>query len=127
MGMIAQSMTVFRNDLALRGGEEYQHREFFGDVVEAVLDILGYEENIAGSDFAVFVTGAEAGAAAHHVVHLIFLMRALQVGGAGCEYVEPGTHRRHAEKLAVQLAALRTLPIDLGDACEERLHGRMPL
>ncbi|HEX4785838.1 MAG TPA: hypothetical protein VH350_15970 [Candidatus Sulfotelmatobacter sp.] len=52
---------------------------------------------------------------AEHVIHFIFMVRTLRVGGSCGQNVESGAHGGNAEEFAVQLAAL-------GVVCLEFVH-----
>src|SRR5580700_207929 len=100
--------------LAFGGREEDKDLELFGDVVEAVAFLGCYKYQAAAGDLAVFEAGFETGAATNHVVDLVLAMRLLVVGLPGGQDVETGTHRRHAQELAIGPAAHSTLLDDLG-------------
>src|SRR5580700_2164593 len=106
--------------------EEHEHRQFFGDVVEAMADFGGDEDYAAGGNLVVFRAGFESGAAADHVVDFVFAMRLLAVCCSGRENVQPSAHGWHSEKLTVRLAALGALFLNLRQAGEDGLHAKMP-
>jgi len=91
-----------------------------------MLNLGGDEEHASRGDFPVLISGLEARFSADDVVHLIFMMGALRVGGPGGQYVEPRAQGRHAQKLAIQFAARGPLPVDRADVPEPRLHARIP-
>jgi len=74
-------------DLCFCGREENQYCQFFGDIVKTVRDFGGDEEHTANGNFPVFVAGCETSFSAEHVVHLVFMMRALRIGGTSGENV----------------------------------------
>ena len=104
--------------LALCRREEHEYGKFFRDVVEAVLHFSGHEEHAASGNFLVFFSRSETCFPANDVVHLVFVMRALRIGGSGGQHIESCAHGGHAQKLAVQLAALGALSVNFVD-CEE--------
>jgi len=90
-------------DSAFRRSKEDQHLEFFGDVMKAMLDLGGYEEDAACGNFVVFVFGAKTCLAANNVVQLIFMVRALQVVTSSRKHVDPCAHGRNPQELKIRL------------------------
>src|SRR5580692_5843887 len=115
---------MFNRNLTLRGSEENQRSQFFGDVVEVVLNFGGDKEHAAGGNGLILVSGFETRLAADNVVHLVFMMRALPVDSAGGEDVESCAHRGHAEELPVEFAALGPLLVDFSDGSEPSFHAK---
>src|SRR5579864_1965777 len=107
---------------ALRGSEEHQDSEFFLDFVKPVLHFGGHKQHGSRRNFAVLVSRAKAGAAAYYVVHLIFMMRPLWIGGASRQNVEPRAHRGDAQKFLVQLVPRCTLRVDFAQSKKNSLR-----
>src|ERR1700686_1025074 len=99
--------------LTFRRREENQYSQFFRDIVEAMLNLRGHEEHASRCNLSIFVPGSETRPSAQHVVHLIFMMRALRVRSPGGQHVESCAHGRRAQKLPVQLAAFDALRLEL--------------
>jgi hypothetical protein len=99
--------------LAFWGREETQHRKFLGDAVKAMLHFGSDEEHAPGGDFLILIARPESPVASNNVVHLILMMRALQVRSSSSEYIQTSTHRRNPEKLEVCLLTLAALLLKL--------------
>ena len=99
--------------LAFWGREENQDRQFLGDVVKAMLHFCRHEERAPCRNFLVLIAHVERASASNNVVHLVLMMRALQVRSSSSEYIQTSTHRRNAEKLEVCLLTLAALLLKL--------------
>jgi len=94
---------VSRVRRALRGREEDEQPQVFGDRVKAMLRRLGHEVERARCNRVVVAADAKPGPAAQTVVDLVLRVRLLLILVADGERVEPEAHRRHAQELAVAL------------------------
>jgi hypothetical protein len=99
--------------LAFWGREENQDRQFLGDVVKAMLHFCRHEEHTPGGDFLILIARPESPSTSNNIVHLVLMMRALQVRSSSSEYIQTSTHRRNPEKLEVCLLTLAALLLKL--------------
>jgi hypothetical protein len=101
------------------GSEEYEHGQFLLNIVEAMFNLGGYENDAAGGNFPVFIItiiiGFEARAAAEHVVEFVFAVWFLQVDAPGGQNVEARAHRRDAQEFQIAITALPAFALQCGN------------
>src|ERR1700722_2698854 len=113
-------------DSTLRRREEDQHRQFFRDVVKAVLDFRGNEQQASCGNLQVFLLSLEARSSPEHVIHLIFMMRMLRVGSSSLQHIQARAHGGDSHEFAVQLAVLVHLLVNPRKVSEYGVHARIP-
>src|SRR5215469_9053696 len=111
-----------QSSFGFRRSEEDQDDEFFADVVKAVLDLRPHEDHAAFFNRLVSCTRLQPRAPSDDVIHLVLLMRLLRIGGARGQHIDSGTHRGHAQKLVVKLAASAAMFEDFGEL-GKGMHG----
>ncbi len=84
------------------------------------------KNHAAGGNLPVLAAGLEPGVSPNHVIHFILVMRALQVEAARGQNVESSAHGLLTQELAVGLAAMNTLAVDLGEIDVDWDHAKMP-
>jgi hypothetical protein len=101
--------------IRFRRGEQHQQSDFFLDVVEAVFDAGGDEDDRSLVHGLVLRARAHPGLAVQYVVKLVLPVRRLPVGAACPQDVDAGAHRCNAQKLEIRVAAPSMLRRDRSD------------
>jgi hypothetical protein len=77
-----------------------------------VLHFCGDEEHASSRNVPVLVGRSETRSTAEHVIHLIFMMRALWVRSSGGQHIKSRAHGGYTQKLPVPLAARSALLLE---------------
>src|SRR5262249_51373647 len=107
--------------LLFSGREENQHFQLFLYIVEAVFGFGFDKDDGPRFYFCIFVPNLHSGAAAGHVVHLVFAMRLLRIGAIFCQDVESGAHGGDSQEFQIQFAFCSALASEVVEL-KEMLH-----